>query len=154
MFPLLTVFTAASVSGGVVKVAMESAKGGKVEEVECDVLLVCVGRRPYTDNLGLEVSLIPVPRPGLIQVPRHDRTWESVLTTGVEYQSTITSELQSTSEPILKSYILLNYFFLLSIYAIGDCIHGPMLAHKAEDEGRFYCYSSIRTFSLHMGEPP
>ena len=26
-----------------------------------------------------------------------------------------------------------------------------MLAHKAEDEGRFYCYSSIRTFSLHMG---
>ena len=110
MFPLFTVFTAASVSGGVVKVAMESAKGGKVEEVECDVLLVCVGRRPYTDNLGLEVSLIPVPRPGLIQVPRSDRTWESVLTTGAEYQSTITSELQSTSEPILKSYIVKSFF--------------------------------------------
>lgn len=24
---------------------------------------------------------------------------------------------------------------VFSIYAIGDCIHGPMLAHKAEDEG-------------------
>ena len=35
---------------------MESVKGGKEEEVECDVLLVCVGRKPYTDNLGLEVG--------------------------------------------------------------------------------------------------
>ena len=35
---------------------MESVKGGKQEEAECDVLLVCVGRRPYTDKLGLEVS--------------------------------------------------------------------------------------------------
>lgn len=25
--------------------------------------------------------------------------------------------------------------FSFSIFAIGDCIHGPMLAHKAEDEG-------------------
>ena len=35
---------------------------------------------------------------------------------------------------------LANWFFrfiviVFSIYAIGDCIHGPMLAHKAEDEG-------------------
>lgn len=29
-----------------------------------------------------------------------------------------------------------------SIYAIGDCIHGPMLAHKAEDEG-VICVESI-----------
>ena len=46
-------------SGGVVKVNMESVKGGKSgksEEVECDVLLVCVGRKPYTENLGLEVT--------------------------------------------------------------------------------------------------
>ncbi len=35
---------------------MESVKGGKEQAMECDVLLVCVGRRPYTDNLGLEVS--------------------------------------------------------------------------------------------------
>ena len=43
-------------SGGVVKVAMESVKGGKSEEVECDVLLVCVGRKPCTEHLGLEVT--------------------------------------------------------------------------------------------------
>ena len=49
--------SAASMSGGVVNVAMESVKGGKSEEVQCDVLLVCVGRKPYTDNLGLEVTV-------------------------------------------------------------------------------------------------
>ena len=38
------------------KVNMESVKGGKEEEMECDVLLVCVGRKPYTENLGLEVT--------------------------------------------------------------------------------------------------
>ena len=31
--------------------------------------------------------------------------------------------------------ILSFYVIVFSIYAIGDCIHGPMLAHKAEDEG-------------------
>ena len=31
--------------------------------------------------------------------------------------------------------LLHNYSCIYSIYAIGDCIHGPMLAHKAEDEG-------------------
>ena len=33
----------------------EAVKGGKEEEMECDVLLVCVGRRPYTTGLGMEV---------------------------------------------------------------------------------------------------
>jgi len=37
-----------------VKVSVEGVKDGKVEEMEADVLLVCVGRRPYTHNLGLE----------------------------------------------------------------------------------------------------
>ena len=41
---------------GTVQVSTEAVKGGKQEILECDVLLVCVGRRPYTDNLGLEVS--------------------------------------------------------------------------------------------------
>lgn len=40
--------------GGKVKVSVEGVKDGKVEEMEADVLLVCVGRRPYTHNLGLE----------------------------------------------------------------------------------------------------
>lgn len=41
-----------------IQVSMESVKGGKEETMECDVLLVCVGRRPYTDNLGLEVGVV------------------------------------------------------------------------------------------------
>ena len=41
---------------GGIQVSMEAVKGGKQEQVACDVLLVCIGRRPYTKNLGLEVS--------------------------------------------------------------------------------------------------
>ena len=44
-------------SSGVIEVNMEAVKGGKAETLECDVLLVCVGRRPYTDNLGLQVGV-------------------------------------------------------------------------------------------------
>jgi len=40
-----------------VQVSMEAVKGGKQEQVTCDVLLVCIGRRPYTQNLGLEVRV-------------------------------------------------------------------------------------------------
>ena len=40
---------------GGIQVSMEAVKGGKQEQVTCDVLLVCIGRRPYTRNLGLEV---------------------------------------------------------------------------------------------------
>ena len=40
--------------GGKVFVTVEGVKDGKTEEMEADVLLVCVGRRPFTDNLGLE----------------------------------------------------------------------------------------------------
>lgn len=65
------------------------------------MLLVCVGRRPYTENLGLEEMGIEKDQKGRIPV-------NSVFQTVVP-----------------------------NIYAIGDCIHGPMLAHKAEDEGMF-----------------
>ncbi len=37
---------------------MEAVKGGKLETQECDVLLVCVGRQPYTNNLGLQVGVV------------------------------------------------------------------------------------------------
>jgi len=36
-----------------------------------------------------------------------------------------------------------------SIYAIGDCIHGPMLAHKAEDEG-LVCMEGIAGGPVHI----
>merc|ERR1712223_453313 len=53
-FKLNTKVTAARREGEKVKVSIEGVKDGKTEEMDADVLLVCVGRRPYTDNLGLE----------------------------------------------------------------------------------------------------
>ena len=44
-------------SGGV-HIATEAVKGGKEEVLEGDVVLVCVGRRPFTEGLGLEVSSV------------------------------------------------------------------------------------------------
>merc|ERR1712142_1084080 len=53
-FKLNTKVTAAKKEGGKITVSVESVKDGKTEEMIADVLLVCVGRRPYTHNLGLE----------------------------------------------------------------------------------------------------
>jgi dihydrolipoamide dehydrogenase len=78
-------------------VAKVEAQGG-VQEIECDKVLVAVGRRPLTDGLGLEGLGVRLER-GRVVVD-------------ADYQ---------TSVP--------------GIYAIGDLIAGPMLAHKASDEG-------------------
>merc|ERR1711988_743481 len=85
--------------GDKVKVTVESVKDGKTEELEADCLLVCVGRRPYTNSLGLQE----------MGIERDDRG-----------RIPVNSRFQTV---------------IPNIYAIGDCIHGPMLAHKAEDEG-------------------
>ena len=82
-----------------VTVALGPAQGGERSEIECDVLLVAVGRRPYTDGLGLELTGIGRDEKGRIKVDQQFHT----------------------NVP--------------GIYAIGDVIAGPMLAHKAEDEG-------------------
>jgi len=92
--------TAASRSGENVKVTVEQVKDpSKTEDIDCDFLLVCIGRRPYTFNLGLPEIGIELDQKG--RVPVNGR-----------FQTVIPN-----------------------IYSIGDCIHGPMLAHKAEDEG-------------------
>jgi dihydrolipoamide dehydrogenase len=84
---------------GTIKVQVEDKKG-KLSELDGDVVLVSVGRRPYTEGLGLDnVGIVQEERSGKIPV---------------------NSSFQ-TSVP--------------NIYAIGDVIDGPMLAHKAEDEG-------------------
>lgn len=99
-FKLNTKVTAAKKSGSEIVVSVEDAKDpSKKEDLPCDVLLVCVGRRPYTNNLGLEDMGIERDEKGRIPVNNRFQT------------------------------------VVPSIYAIGDCIHGPMLAHKAEDEG-------------------
>jgi len=97
-FKLNTKVTAAKNEGDKIIVSVESVKDGKVEDMVADVLLVCVGRRPYTTNLGIEELGLELDNRGRIPV---------------------NSRFQSV---------------LPNIYAIGDCIAGPMLAHKAEDE--------------------
>lgn len=85
-------------SGKSLTVKTEASAGGKEKDIETDVVLVCIGRRPYTTGLGLE-------------------------TVGVETDK--------------RGFILTDHFKtnVAGIYAVGDCTHGPMLAHKAEDEG-------------------
>jgi dihydrolipoamide dehydrogenase len=81
-----------------IKVELETK--GKKETVTCDKLLVCVGRRPLTRDLGLEdVGVETDPETGRVKVDSAYRT------------------------------------NIPSIYAIGDLIPGPMLAHKASAEG-------------------
>ncbi|MBI4703724.1 MAG: dihydrolipoyl dehydrogenase [Deltaproteobacteria bacterium] len=88
----------AGVASGRVAVVVEDAKG-QIEQLDCDRLLVAVGRRPYTDGLGLEaVGLAPGPG-GRIGIDQR----------------------LATASP--------------GVYAIGDLVAGPMLAHKAEEEG-------------------
>lgn len=112
-FKLGTKVTGATKSGSSIKVSVESAKGGEKEELDCDVLLVCIGRRPYTENLGLENVGIVKDDKGRIPV------------NGV-FQTIVPS-----------------------IYAIGDVIHGPMLAHKAEDEG-IICVEGMNGGHVHI----
>ena len=90
---------AARVVGEEVQVEVAPAGGGEAQAETSDVLLVAVGRRPFTDGLGAAEAGVRMDARGRIEVDAH-------------YQ---------TSLP--------------GIYAIGDVIAGPMLAHKAEEEG-------------------
>ena len=97
VFRMSTKVTGAKLGKAGVSITVEPVAGGAAETIEADVLLVCVGRRPYTDKLGLDtVGIVPDKR-GFIDTDH----WK-------------------TSAP--------------GVWAIGDVTHGPMLAHKAEDE--------------------
>ena len=72
---------------------------GLAQKLECDKLVVSVGRVPNTDGLGAADVGLKVDSRGFIEVDDHCRT------------------------------------NLPNVYAIGDVVRGPMLAHKAEDEG-------------------
>ena len=78
---------------------IEPAAGGAAEAIAADVVLVAIGRTPYTDGLGLAEAGIALDARKRIVVDGH-------------YQTNAAG-----------------------VYAIGDVIAGPMLAHKAEDEG-------------------
>lgn len=80
-------------------VSFEPAAGGEAETVSADVVLVAVGRKPYTEGLGLSEVGVKLDGRGRVEIDGH-------------YATTVPG-----------------------IYAIGDVVAGPMLAHKAEDEG-------------------
>ena len=97
-FRLKTTVTHAEVFEGGVTLTLESS--GKQEVMAFDRVLVAVGRKPLTKELGLEaIGVNMVEKTGQVRID-------------VNYQ---------TSVP--------------SIYAVGDMVPGPMLAHKASAEG-------------------
>jgi dihydrolipoamide dehydrogenase len=98
-FRLSTKVTAAKSGKAGVKLTLEPAKGGTPESLEADVVLVAVGRRPYSEGLGLESAGVGQDEAGRIKV-------DALFQTNIA-----------------------------GVYAIGDVIAGPMLAHKAEEEG-------------------
>jgi dihydrolipoyl dehydrogenase len=99
-FKLASRVTAVDASGQLLKVKVEpAAGGGTAETIETDIVLVAIGRVPFTDGLGLDAVGVKRDNRGRVIVDAHLRT------------------------------------NVAGIYAIGDAIAGPMLAHKAEDEG-------------------
>jgi dihydrolipoamide dehydrogenase len=98
-FKLGTKVTGAEIKDDVVHLTVESAKGGKSETLEAEVVLVSAGRRPFTKELGLENVGITTDKRGRIEVDDKFRTK------------------------------------VKNIFAIGDVVPGPMLAHKAEEDG-------------------
>ena len=99
-FKLSSKVTAIDTSGKTLKVKVEpAAAGGAAETIEADVVLVAIGRIPYTEGLGLDAAGVKRDNRGRVVVDPHFRT------------------------------------NIAGIYAIGDVIAGPMLAHKAEEEG-------------------
>jgi dihydrolipoamide dehydrogenase len=98
-FKLSSKVTAIDASGKSLKAKVEPAAGGAGETIDADVVLVAIGRVPYTEGLGLEAAGVKLDNRGRVAVDAHYAT------------------------------------NVAGIYAIGDVIAGPMLAHKAEDEG-------------------
>ncbi|MBM3581504.1 MAG: dihydrolipoyl dehydrogenase [Alphaproteobacteria bacterium] len=72
-FRLATKVTGAK-SGKKVRLSVEPRDGGKSETVEADAVLVAVGRRPYTEGLGLEAVGVALDARGFVTVDRHFQT--------------------------------------------------------------------------------
>ncbi|MBS8262268.1 dihydrolipoyl dehydrogenase [Roseibium polysiphoniae] len=98
-FKLSSKVTGVTKKGKGLEVTVEPAAGGDAETIAADIVLVAIGRKPYTEGLGLEDAGVALDERGRVQTNGHF----------------------ATNVP--------------GIYAIGDVIAGPMLAHKAEDEG-------------------
>ncbi|RFB04458.1 dihydrolipoyl dehydrogenase [Parvularcula marina] len=73
-FMLSTKVTGVEKSGKGAKVTVEPAKGGEATVLEADAVLVAIGRRPFTENLGLEKVGIKTNNRGFIEVNDHYET--------------------------------------------------------------------------------
>jgi dihydrolipoamide dehydrogenase len=73
-FRLSTRVTAAQVTDAGVVLTVEPAKGGEAETIEADVVLVAIGRRPYTAGLGLEAVGVETDERGRVRIDGHWRT--------------------------------------------------------------------------------
>ena len=96
-FKLGSKVAGAKASAKGVEVTVEPVAGGDVETLSADYVLLAIGRRAFTEGLGLEtVGIVP------------------------DKRGVIDTDHFKTSAP--------------GVWAIGDVIHGPMLAHKAEED--------------------
>src|SRR5882757_1961058 len=98
-FKLSAKVTGIDTTGNTLVAKIEPAAGGASETLQADVVLVCIGRVPYTEGLGLKEAGVALDNRGRVQIDAHFAT------------------------------------SVKGVYAIGDVVAGPMLAHKAEDEG-------------------
>lgn len=73
-FKLGTKVTSAKAGKGGVTLTMEPAAGGAAEEVKADIVLVSIGRRPYTKGLGLEAAGVQLDERGRVKVDDHFQT--------------------------------------------------------------------------------
>jgi dihydrolipoamide dehydrogenase len=96
-FKLGAKVTGAKAARDGVVLTVEPVAGGPAEAISADYVLLAIGRRPFTEGLGLDSVGINPDKRGFIETDH----WK-------------------TSAP--------------GVWAIGDVTHGPMLAHKAEDE--------------------
>jgi len=107
-FKMGTKVTGAKVTDAGVELTIEPAAGGASEILTGDVVLVAIGRRPYTDGLGLEAVGVETDKRGFI---------------GNDHLKVADG-----------------------IWVIGDVTHGPMLAHKAEED-------AVAAIELIAGQP-
>ncbi|MCW5700748.1 MAG: dihydrolipoyl dehydrogenase, partial [Rhodospirillales bacterium] len=73
-FRLATKVTAAERFGNVVKLTTEPVAGGDAETIEADVVLISIGRRPFTDGLGLDTVGVTTDNRGFIEVDHQYQT--------------------------------------------------------------------------------
>lgn len=69
-----TKVTSGDVSGQDIKISVEASKGGKPQSLDADVVLVCIGRRPYTAGLDLDKVGIDVDNRGRLVIDQEYRT--------------------------------------------------------------------------------